>query len=175
MWLVATLGGGGGGAPPPPPPQVKLWTWYCLTLPMVLSTWIRNEAILQVLVMSVLDKLMSTCNKRGDGKFIATCKYNSYEISKLYLPWQNRQDWQDLHVIIMPLHLLISLSEMPPVYKLDTNVHAPVVLMSIKCSKSLRCLYYNDQIDGWILSDDGVLILWRSNHAVHIRDRLATI
>ena len=36
-----------------------------------------------------------------------------------------------------PLHLVISWSDIPPVYKLDTKIHAPVGLIPIKPLKVL--------------------------------------
>ena len=37
----------------------------------------------------------------------------------------------------MPLHLVIALSEIPPVYKLDTKIYAPVELTPIEPLKVL--------------------------------------
>ena len=57
-----------------------LRTRYCLTQPIALSTWIRNDAILRDLVISVLDKRSPFTN--GGVLSLQPCVIHSYDISK---------------------------------------------------------------------------------------------
>ena len=59
---------------------------------------------------------------------------NLYDISK---PFLAMTESPGLISSNMPLHIVISLSEIPPVYKLDTKIYAPIELTSIKPLKVL--------------------------------------